>query len=244
MRRISIIATLVVCITIAPTSASATTHHWPLDAQRIEQALANLGLPVGPVDGVWDHETARATCAWRELTGRAVMTSWPIVPERPAVKATRTLTVPRYMRLGLNIDITCQVAYWIVRDYALHVHIETDTVTGETSTVVTPRPIRAVQRVMPVSTGMAGFDTVAGVHTVLWTVDRWWQSTIYPDGRMYRPMFFHDGQALHGSIKDSLVHTYPASHGCVRMLHADIDELWDAGFGPGDVVYLYGSWRS
>ena len=60
---------------------------------------------------------------------------------------------------------------------------------------------------------------------------------------MYRPFFFNGGQALHGSSNDSLVKWYPASHGCVRMLHADIDALWDAGFGRGDRVYVYGAWK-
>jgi hypothetical protein len=35
---------------------------------------------------------------------------------------------------------------------------------------------------MKVSTGQAACPTVPGKHAVDWTVDRWWQSTIYPDG--------------------------------------------------------------
>jgi lipoprotein-anchoring transpeptidase ErfK/SrfK len=228
------------------------------DAKRIEAVLAGLGLPVGPVDGVWDEGTARATCAWRELTGRPVLRSWPTVPERRALKATKSLAVPAGLWVGVNIDVRCQAAYWIVKGVVESTRVETHTVTLETltatgesttittietSTVVTRKPGQTLKRVFQVSTGMPdSYPTVPGKHTVAWTVNRWWQSTIYPDGKMYRPMFFNHGQALHGSSNDGLVKWYPASHGCVRMLHADIDALWAAGFGRGAIVNVYGTW--
>jgi lipoprotein-anchoring transpeptidase ErfK/SrfK len=70
----------------------------------------------------------------------------------------------------------------------------------------------------------------------------WRYSTIYPEARMYKPMQFSGGQALHGSATDALVKTYPASHGCVRMLHRDIDALQAAGFGLGSLVKVIGYW--
>lgn len=214
----------------------------PLDAQIIEQALQDLGLPVGAVDGIWDKDTGRATCIWRELTGRPVLRSWPVVAERPAVKATRDLPVPRFLRVGLNINLQCQTAVWVVRENVPVETVVTDPLTGATTTATSFQLRKVIRRIMPVSSGMAAFPTISGVHTVGWTVNNWWQSTIYPDGRMYRPFFFHRGQALHGSSSDALVKWYPASHGCVRMLHADIDALWDGGFRVGDTVYIYGTW--
>lgn len=183
----------------------------------IEQALIDMGLPAGAVDGIWDKDTGRATCVWRELTGRPVLRSWPVVAERRAIKARPQLVAPAALRNGLNINLACQAAILIINSN--------------------------VQVVMPVSTGMAAFPTQTGKHRVRWVVDRWWQSTIFPDGLMYRPMFFYKGMALHGSSSDELVKWYPASHGCVRMLHADIDALWASGFGVGDTVYIYGEWR-
>lgn len=225
--------------------------------------MERLGLPVGAVDGVWDRDTARATCAWRELTGRAPLRSWPVVVERRAVKATTGLRVPDYMRVGVNVNRQCQTGIWVtselvesstVRVRTITTPVETVTADGETQTiqVTTTETItttklvreRKVVRVMPLSTGQAGiYDTGSGSFRVQWSVNRWWQSTIYADGLMYRPFFFNGGQALHGSSSDSLVKWYPASHGCVRMLHKDIDALWDAGFGRGDRVYVYGEWR-
>lgn len=229
-----------IAIALQPLQAEAVL---PQDAQRIEQALADLGLPVGPVDGIWDKDTGRATCAWRELTGRAILRSWPVTSERREIKATTELVIPKRMRIGVNINIQCQTAVWIDEEYATIEIPVIDPVTGNTVNSTQFVLQKVIRRVMPVSTGMAAFPTTTGSYRVGWRVDRWWQSTIYPDGLMYRPFFFHDGMALHGSSTDALVKWYPASHGCVRMLHADIDALWAEDFGVGDSVYIYGRWR-
>ncbi len=215
----------------------------PSDALAIEASLARLGLPVGVVDGVWDKDTGRATCAWRELTGRESLRSWPTVSERQAVKATTALSIPKYMHLGININLQCQTAVWLVQDIVEVPMTSVDPTTGQTLSFTIDKPGRSIERVMPVSSGQAAFPTVPGTHVVGWSVNHWWQSTIYADGKMYRPFFFHRGQALHGSSSDDLVKWYPASHGCVRMLHSDIDALWAGGFGNGDTVFIYGIWK-
>ena len=271
MRRGMVAAITLLALVGAGAPARAVQSYPTLDAKRIERVLADLGLPVGPVDGVWDQETARATCAWRELTGRPVKRSWPTVAERRALKATTTLSIPKGLWVGVNINLQCQTGYWIVKGLVTHTRVETQTVTSETltavvhtdpttgetttvmetatittvetSTVTVTKGTQVLERVMKVSSGQAAFPTVPGKHAVDWSVNRWWQSTIYPDGKMYRPFFFHRGQALHGSSTDDLVKWYPASHGCVRMLHADIDALWHAGFGKQQIVYLYGTWQ-
>ena len=42
-------------------------------------------------------------------------------------------------------------------------------------------------------------------------VDGWREA---PLGRLYNPVYFHEGYAVHGA---SSVHDHPASHGCVRI---------------------------
>lgn len=195
----------------------------------VQQALSNLGIPVGEIDGKYGARSRQALCIWRELTGRQVNRNLPITIEEygivnfakqwPGFNRPKGFKLPADFEVGLNISKTCQSAVWI-KDQD-HEEI----------------------RIMIASTGMPGFETDTGTFKVGWKVDRWYLSIIYPDGWMYRPLFFNNGQAVHGSEYDSYVHWFPASHGCVRMLGKDIDALWSSGFGNGSTVRVYGSWN-
>lgn len=271
------------------TSADATTATTSsIDRLRVERAFQRLGLPVGSVDNHWTDETRRATCMWRELTGRRVSRSLPTDAELRPILETANLLVPKDMVTGININLTCGAATWVSKGWyyrnpprppapvipaptatptstpaptstatasptandsaagsASPTATATATATATPSPSATPTRVwgRYVRRVMQVSTGMPGYQTRIGIFKGTWRFDGWWQSTIYPDGKMYRPIFFNGGQALHGSLTDDLVHWYPASHGCVRMLHSDIDALWAGGVGHGTPVRVYGVWK-
>ena len=56
-----------------------------------------------------------------------------------------------------------------------------------------------------------------------------------PLGTLYRPLYFYDGWAVHGS---SYVPAYPASHGCVRVANSDQDWIWD-NMANGTSVTIY-----
>ena len=207
--------------------------------QEVQQALVDLGIPAGEVDGKWGQRTRQGFCIWRELTGREANRNLPIEMEARAIinaanfqrvtenssgsalnsKKYQALKIPEDFIVGLNISKTCQSAVW-VKDKA-----------------------RTNFKVTIASTGAPGLETDSGYFKVGWKVDRWYESIAYPDGWMYRPQFFNSGQAIHGSEYDTWVWWYPASHGCVRMLGKDIDELWAAGFGVGSKIYVYGAWN-
>jgi lipoprotein-anchoring transpeptidase ErfK/SrfK len=193
----------------------------PIPSRRyVEDALAALGLPVGTADGKWDEKTQRAVCAWRELTYGESSRAMPSDLEARQIVSTKVLTPALNQVVGLNVNIACQTATWV-------------------------SAARTILGVFPVSSGMPGYlSTSVGTWQVGWQVNHWYESTLYPEAMMYRPKFFHRGMAIHGSATDALVLPYPASHGCVRMLHADLDRLWDAGFGIGDTVNVYGEWIS
>ena len=89
-----------------------------------------------------------------------------------------------------------------------------------------------------------GHDTRLGSYRIFRSFDTWRYSTIYTSARMYKPMQFDGGEALHGSSTDALVKTHPASHGCVRMLHRDIDALHAGGVGVGTRVTVFGSYTA
>jgi hypothetical protein len=184
----------------------------------VESALARLGLPTGSADGRYDAGTRRAVCAWRTVTGRPAGRGLPSRSEAKAIVATGGLPSAKgSMVTGVNVSVTCQAAFWVGAN-------------------------REYRRVMAAATGKPGFRTRLGTHRVFRSHSIWRYSTIYPEARMYKPMQFSGGQAMHGSATDGLVKTYPASHGCVRMLHRDIDAMQAGGVGNGTLVRVFGAW--
>ena len=187
---------------------------------QVESAIANFGIPVGEVDGEWDQRTRQGICIWRELTGRVANRNMPTAIEEMAISQGEPVKLNPEFVVGVNVNKTCQSAIW-VKDATLQ-NFE----------------------IFAVSTGTEPGGTDVGNWQVTWKVNRWYESVQIPDGWMYKPIFFaYKGQAFHGSESDSFVHWYPASHGCVRMLTADIESLWAGGFGVGDQVRVYGKWQ-
>ncbi|MGB7980400.1 MAG: Ig-like domain-containing protein [Candidatus Nanopelagicales bacterium] len=183
----------------------------------VESALARLRLPTGSPNGSYDAATRRAVCAWRTVTGRTAHRGLPSASESRAIVGTRSLPRPRpSMVPGVNVSVTCQAAFWVKGD--------------------------RYRRVMAATTGKPGYRTRLGIWRIFRTYHVWRYSTIYPQARMYKPMQFSGGQAIHGSSTDRLVKTYPASHGCVRMLHRDVDALQAGGVGNGTRVRVFGAW--
>jgi hypothetical protein len=184
----------------------------------MEKALWRLKIPTGKVDGAFDGQTRRALCIWRELTGRDFNRSLPSAQEIVDVTYTQDLFPTTAMQVGLNVNLKCQSAIWVQED--------------------SQEPLK----IFKVSTGRATFETISGQYTIGWLIDDWYESRTYPEGWMYRPQFFNAGQAIHGSLEDSMVHSYPASHGCIRMVRKDIDFLWATGYGRYSAINIYEKW--
>ena len=92
--------------------------------------------------------------------------------------------------------------------------------------------------VFPTSTGEAGYETRELNNVRAFRFDPatenagWHDSTAFPaaednplNGNMYKPIYFHDGQAIHGSYN---VPPEPRSKGCARLLveHQDTLVAW------------------
>ena len=218
MRLLSIIAISLTSL-ISPAVAQASTPIAPQNVlYEMERDFYRLKIPTGKIDGVIDGKTQRALCVWREMTTRPVNRKLPTKAEIQAIATTEQIFVTTSMALGLNINIRCQSAVWVRED------------------------LENPYKIFPVSSGKAGFETLLGTYNVGWLIDDWYESRTYPEGWMYRPQFFNKGQAIHGSVDDSMVQTYPASHGCVRMIQKDIDYLWDNNFGKNSLIHIYGNW--
>lgn len=222
------IAVLLVIASVAllnPAEAQALNvkSSGPITYQRMELLLSQAGYPVGRVDGYLDDDTRRALCLWRDFSGFYVSRKMPSMRERFLLATVSRPKVPERLVTGLNISRTCQAVTWVSYSKL--------------------KQIRYVKAIYKASTGQPGFETRKGSFRIYAQVDKWMESDLYPGAMMYRPKFFSGGQALHGSASDSLVLPYPASHGCVRMLHSAIDYLWSHGVGIDTKVLVYGDWR-
>ena len=182
---------------------------------KLNELLVPYGFPEMPVDGVSGPVTRRALCASRLALGlpvnRADMA--PGSDEELLLLATTELPIPPNVATEgrwIFIDLTCQIL-----------------LTGE-------GPDRMVN-VFPTSTGEPGYETRLQERTRAFRFNPaldnggWHESTDYPvpednplNGNMYKPLYFDNGQAIHGANN---VPTSPQSKGCARLKPADQDRL-------------------
>jgi len=223
--QISLLLMLMSLTTVFPAQAKGTSvkASTPITYRQMELLLSHAGYPVGHVDGYLDNDTRRALCLWRDYSGTNVSRKMPSMRERFLLAKVTRPKVPARLVTGLNISRTCQAVTWV-----------------SFSNLKQARYVKAIYKA---STGQPGFETRTGSFHVYAQVDKWMESDLYPGAMMYRPKFFSGGQAFHGSWNDSLVLPYPASHGCVRMLHSSIDYMWSHGVGIGTKVLVYGDWH-
>jgi hypothetical protein len=200
-----------------PAAAAATPTSSAALYRSVERHLADLGYPTGTVDGQITARTRQALCAWRDIHhlsgGRAGLTPTLI----RSILATSTR--PKADRPdGLYINRTCQVLLQVVN--------------------------HRYRRIVWISTGAPGYTTPSGTGRVWRKVAGWHESSLYSGAWMYDSIYFrsdHPGIALHGSASNDLVHTYPASHGCVRVWRPDIAKIY-AETPIGTPVKVYGAY--
>lgn len=184
----------------------------PTPLEQAQARLADLGYPVGPVDGIEGGQTRRALCAWRRLEGREVGRQSLQPGELDALRATEGLPAAAAGR-GATADRTCQAVYYRQDGRWQHVH------RASTGTDGLPRPgDYRIQRARP------------GWHT----------STLYPADtpNMYNTLYIRGAIAIHGSRH---VPPHPASAGCVRVTTAAADQLF-AALRVGDPVTVIGTY--
>jgi peptidoglycan hydrolase-like protein with peptidoglycan-binding domain len=177
-----------------------------IEVQMVQARLAELGFRPGNVDGHYGDATYSAVMAFQKHEGLdADGHAGPITMAalgngltRPGPRGGPT---PR-----VEVDIDRQIAFVVAADGTTRI-INVSSGNGERYA----RPQGG--------TGVA--NTPRGTYEIERRIDG---VRVAPLGRMYRPMYFKGGFALHGS---SNVPGYPASHGCVRTTNTDQDYLWD-----------------
>lgn len=194
---------------------------------KLNALLTPYGFPEMPIDGVSGSVTRRGLCVSRLALGlpvnRADMA--PGSPEEGLLLATEVFPIPPDVATDgrwIFIDLTCQVM------------------------LMGDGPGQLVH-VFPTSTGEVGHETRLQERTRAFRFDPaldnggWHDSTDYPvpadnalNGNMYKPLYFDNGQAIHGA---NSVPTSPQSKGCTRLRPPDQDAMlaWlglDAVGGP------------
>jgi peptidoglycan hydrolase-like protein with peptidoglycan-binding domain len=91
-----------------------------------------------------------------------------------------------------------------------------------------------VETIFDTSTGRPSFPTPPGQYTIYSEVNGWHDAGL---GSVYRPKYFHDELSIHAYPE---VPSWPASHGCSRVLKPAINWIWDHGNVPvGTPVWVY-----
>lgn len=159
-----------------------------------------LGFNPGRPDGLPGPETDRAFCTFANLMGKPAKLAPPSRSLVRQMLTTAELPLPaRTERNYLEVNKTCQ-------------------------TLIVVRNGRYM-RIMTASTGMPGFETTSGKFSFSSIGPKWQESTIYPGGMMYKPMFFNGDQGIHGEPTDDMALGYFQSHGCVRTFQSEHEWL-------------------
>ena len=184
--------------------------------QQLNELLAGHGMPALDVDGDSGRLTEQQLCAARVALGQPVSRAdmEPGGAEERALMAADALPIPPTAPVSaarwVLIDRTCQVMF-----------------VGEGSD--------RLVFVLPASTGEPGHETRDQNGSPVFRFDParenngWHDSSSYPvpadnplNGNMYMPLYFDDGQAIHGA---NYVPPEPQSKGCVRLRVESQDAL-------------------
>ena len=86
---------------------------------------------------------------------------------------------------------------------------------------------------VPITSGMSGYRTPAGMFSVFWR-DKDHRSSLFNDAPMPNSVFFNGGIAFHqGSL-------YDQSHGCIHLSRAASETFFNT-LAVGDAVYVWGA---
>jgi hypothetical protein len=186
------------------------------DVLALEKRLAALHYVVGTVNGYFDANLRHAVQAFQKVEGLSRTGKWAAA-ERTRVLHPRGFSL-RYhdSRLTAEVDITRQVLV-LARDGVIQ------TIVDISSGSEQPYYQDGVRYIA---------HTPRGVFSIYRKIDGIRVSKL---GELYRPSYFHQGWAIHGS---GSVPTYPASHGCVRITNYVADLLF-ARLAIGTRVAVY-----
>jgi peptidoglycan hydrolase-like protein with peptidoglycan-binding domain len=172
----------------------------------VQRRLEELGFRPGSIDGRYGDATYSAVMAFQKFEG--------LDPDGHAGPITQAALGAGLTKPGarggpaprIEIDISRQIGFVVAADGTTKI---INVSSGNEESYARPQGGTGVAR------------TPRGTYEVERRIDG---VRVAPLGKMYRPMYFKGGFAVHGS---SNVPGYPASHGCVRTTNADQDYVFE-----------------
>ena len=183
-----------------------------------QRRLREFGFFIGPVDGKAGPQTTSAVMAFQQVNGLTVdgVVGPATMARLRAGSAEPVLTGGPSDRV--EVDLDAQLLH-LVEARERIVTLKVSSGSGETYRSSSGAAARA-------RTPVGRFVVERRIHGVR-------EAAL---GRLYDPLYFHRGFAIHGSPS---VPAYPASHGCVRVTIADA--AWLIQRVPDGIpVHLYG----
>lgn len=175
----------------------------------LQNRLNELGYHAGAADGSFGASTKQAVYAIQKAAGLNVIGS--VGPKtRHALDVGHQPERRVTSGTGIEVDLARQLLI-VTNNGGLAHTFNTSTGSGE--------------RYRSSSGKMATATTPTGDFSIFCTQSSGWQTA--PLGRLYRPAYFHEGYAVHGS---NSIPTHPASHGCARVSVGAMDLLWNYGY--------------
>ncbi|CAN5476224.1 hypothetical protein BH18ACT1_BH18ACT1_16710 [soil metagenome] len=202
--------------TAPPPPAGLTRGASGPEVEALQRRLVELRFDPGPVDGRFGSGTLAAVLGFQSLHGmEADGVVGPMVEAALAAPAAVAPLVPGGEADRVEGDLDRQVLR-LSTGGELHLVSHVSTGSGE-------------RYCEGGSCAMA--TTPTGDYRFTWRWPGWRTSRL---GRLYNPVYFNGGIAIHGALS---VPDYPASHGCVRIpMH--IAEYFPGLVDAGDAVHV------
>jgi L,D-transpeptidase catalytic domain/Putative peptidoglycan binding domain len=185
-----------------------------------EQRLASLHFDPGPVDGVYDQQTAFAIDAVEKIYG--IQRDGQVGPQVRFALSAFQWPKPLTTRAEPDrIEISLDKQYLVLYEHNW-IRLITTTSTG------------GGYAFCGGDSGCQYAITPPGRFELQWYFNGWRTSKL---GHLYKPYYFHGGIAIHGYTS---VPNYPASHGCVRI-PMKIADYFHTLVHNGTPVYVVGT---
>ena len=207
---------LVSLLTLLTSFLTFSPSAFAISNDSLNESLLRVKIPSTKVTA----ELVRASCIARELyidgsSNRSKLTQEEQNFLDTLDIITAEVKVSSSMVEGVNANLTCQYAYYVKDSVIINI--------------------------FRISSGKKGLETKTGTFKIHHQYNGWWESTLYPGSMLYRPKYFYKGMALHGLKSESGVHSYAASHGCIRIPKKASDFLWKF-MDKNTLVRVYGKY--